>query len=239
MRKAIIGVMGGKLEDAALNREQIAAARQIGSAVADSRQILLTGGVIGDPKTEFVHEAAMHEASLNAEARLIGILPVGGHPPFVPAGGAKGFYYRTGMTSKVRDSITGATADVLIFLKGGGGTLCELAYAVAAGRATYFAGSRDFLLGALDAEAEDLELTLEAAAKRCPQINGQEFTAAALRTLLETRLKSAQDWPGTLADLVDTAVKTAQAAWTPETGFPIAIGKNEKQAFEQAVASLK
>jgi predicted Rossmann-fold nucleotide-binding protein len=152
--RAVIGLMGGD--------QQAADARRIGSAIAGLGEILLTGSSIGDESSRRIHRAAMHAAWLTGQARLIGILRRGhaytepsngqtielrGRPPlsFETIQGTCGFYVHTGMESEERDAITDATPDVLIFLKGGSGTLCELAYAAAAGRRTYFVESAKFL----------------------------------------------------------------------------------------------
>jgi len=237
-------------------------AREIGTAVAQLEQILLTGAPIGDGRSQRVHRAAMHAAWLTGRARLIGILPRRGQAdpePGAPAPGAvdpeergdryfetirgtKGFYFHTGMENEERDSITGLTPDVLIFLRGSAGTLCELAFAAAAGRRTYFVNCAAFLREKLQAapSAATINLTFAKALRHCHLVNGRTLSVNELKDRVVERLATAEDWRGSLREMVAEAVKTAAAEGLGrETGFPAGIGQDEKREFERRVLEME
>jgi predicted Rossmann-fold nucleotide-binding protein len=251
--RVIIGLMGGNL--------QHLEARDIGSSVAHLNHILLTGAPIGDMLSREIHRAAMHAASLIAEARLIGILPRGTPGPglgvrgrgaddkasdvdrrFEMIQGIKGFYFQTGLASEERDSVTGLTPDVLIFLRGSTGTLCELAYAAASRRRTYFVDSVEFLREKLrvGGSAGKIDQTFAKAQRHCGQVGGQEISVSEMKQCVAERLATAEDWKGELSDLVAEAANGVTAeTLKAETGFPICFGCAEKREFERRVLELE
>ena len=245
-KRVIIGLMGGD--------QQPSEAREIGSSVAQLGNILLTGAAIGNKDDKRVHLAAMHAASLTGKARLIGILPCEdprsncpgpskvtrraiGERSFedIQSAGVRGFYFHSGITSVERDSITGIAPDALIFLRGSAGTLCELAYAAAAGRTVYFVDSVAFLRVKLQAveSAGKLNRTFAKAQRRCDSVNGGGISVSGLKEVVALRLATARDWSGKLEDLVAEATNVeASKGISSETGFPICFGLNEKREFE-------
>ncbi len=252
--RVIIGLMGGD--------QQPLEARDIGFSVAQLGNILLTGAAIGDKDSRRVHRAAMHAASLTGNARLIGILPRDSQADPEPGGagrdgvqmtgagirhfeaipGMKGFYFHTGMAGEERDSITGIAPDVLIFLRGSAGTLCELAYAAAAGRTTYFVDSVAFLRSKLQAveSAEKINRTFAKAQRLCNRVNGRGISVSVLKEAVALRLAMAQDWKGKPRVVVAEATKAATTQGIcPETGFPICFGLDEKREFERRVVEME
>jgi predicted Rossmann-fold nucleotide-binding protein len=238
--KVVIGLMGGD--------QQSPDARRIGAAIAQLGHILLTGAPVGDEFSEPIHRAAMHAAWLTGRARLIGILPRGyqgrrGDRCFQAIQGATGFYFHTGLDSEERDSITGLTPDSLIFLRGSAGTLCELAYATAAGRRTYFFESSAFLRAKLKAAGtvKKIDLTFAKAQKHCSLIEGRSISVCELKERVRERLATAKDWEGDLCEMVMEVVSTATAeGLAQETGFPACTGPpDHKREFERHVLQLE
>jgi predicted Rossmann-fold nucleotide-binding protein len=242
--KVIIGLMGGD--------QQPTEARRIGVAVAQLEQILLTGAPIGDNNSQSVHRAAMHAAWLTRKARLIGILPrqtacsgadnlCRERRSFEAIQGANGFYFHTGLDSEERDSVTGLTPDILIFLRGSAGTLCELAYAAVAGRKTYFIDCVHFLLTKLKASASTIKIdqTFAKAQRHCSSINGRFISVGELKAQAAERLATAEDWGGTLPDLVsEVATMARSGGLAKETGFPFCMAQDHKMEFERRVLEM-
>jgi predicted Rossmann-fold nucleotide-binding protein len=250
--RTVIGLMGGD--------ERLGAAANIGAAIAaEADAALLTGGSIGTASSTRIHQIAMREASRIATARLIGILPgrapaevdsttaigdVAGPSYYFEAipGRKKGFYLHTGISSAKRDSITGLTPDVLIFLRGSAGTLTELAYAAAAGRRTYFFQSADYLRSKLHVPETTAKTrkTLASAHMLCGIVNGRPVSVADLESHLATRLATAVDWVGTPKELVrDVITRTRAAGLEEQTGFPAFLGESCKHEFERRVLELE
>ena len=75
--------------------------------------------------------------------------------------------------------MTGASPDALIFLKGETGTLCELAFALAAGRKTYLFDSATALRQAL--LESNLDYALGLAHSHCSSIAGKPITVKTLK----------------------------------------------------------
>jgi uncharacterized protein (TIGR00725 family) len=115
VRPRIVGVIGGS----ELPPELYSAAEQIGREVAARRAVLITGGLTG----------AMEAASKGAKAA--GGLTIGVLPGFSSrdANSYIDLPIVTGL-SEARNTIIVRTADVLIAVGGGPGTLSEIAFAL-------------------------------------------------------------------------------------------------------------
>jgi|GEM_PF-6914746 len=127
--RRVIGVIGGSTN---VPTDVLAMAQDVGAAVAAAKAILLTGG-LGGQRT--VKDAAVDGAD---GGRVISIVKRG-----------QGARLRTPwhlvVESGMRDArnvLNAFTADVLIALPGGGGTLSEVAFAAVAGRPVIFLHSR-------------------------------------------------------------------------------------------------
>ena len=140
-RLVIVGVFGGD--------EQREVAECVGREIARAGQILLTGGTPkpGSPRTtEAAQNGAFSVATNDFVVRAIGIRP-GGDAQMGPER-QNGFHIlivRSGISHKQRDATNGATADVVIALKGSSGTLTEIAFAHALGRPIVLLDSRAHL----------------------------------------------------------------------------------------------
>ena len=133
IRKPIVGVMGGGEADAATR----ALAREVGRRLAAAGALLLCGGRGG------VMEAAARGAR-EGGGRVIGVLPYApgeGEPnPFVDCA------LFTGLGDG-RNYVNAHTSDVLIALRGGAGTLSEIALALKLGVPVVLLDAWDFLAG--------------------------------------------------------------------------------------------
>jgi len=121
-RTFIIGVMGGHDSDPEAMNEAL----QLGEEIAKQGYMVLTGGGPGAMK-------AASEGAHRAGGLVIGILPNDRKRPL--AGYPNEFVdipIYTGM-SDARNAINAKTPHVLIALKGGAGTLSEIALAIKAG----------------------------------------------------------------------------------------------------------
>lgn len=119
MRPPIVGVIGGSEPPADLCN----AAEQIGREIAARQAVLITGGLTG----------AMEAASKGA--KTAGGLTIGVLPGFSPhdANPYVDLPIVTGL-SEARNLIIVRTADVLIAVGGGPGTLSEIAFALKCGK---------------------------------------------------------------------------------------------------------
>jgi uncharacterized protein (TIGR00725 family) len=131
IRKPIVGVMGSGAPDAATYEQ----AREVGRLVAAGGALLLCGGRGG------VMEAAACGAR-EGGGRSIGILP------YAPGEGEANRFIDcavfTGMGDG-RNYVNASTSDVLIALRGGAGTLSEIALALKVGVPVVFLDAWDFL----------------------------------------------------------------------------------------------
>jgi uncharacterized protein (TIGR00725 family) len=136
IRKPIVGVMGGAAADGA-DAATLALAREVGRRLAAGGALLLCGGRGG------VMEAAARGAH-EGGGRVIGVLPYApgeGEPnPFVDCA------LFTGLGDG-RNYVNAHTSDVLIALRGGAGTLSEIALALKLGVPVVLLDAWDFLAG--------------------------------------------------------------------------------------------
>jgi uncharacterized protein (TIGR00725 family) len=136
IRQPIVGVMGGAAADGA-DAATLALAREVGRRLAAAGALLLCGGRGG------VMEAAARGAH-ESGGRVIGVLPYApgeGEPnPFVDCA------LFTGLGDG-RNYVNAHTSDVLIALRGGPGTLSEIALALKLGVPVVLLDAWDFLAG--------------------------------------------------------------------------------------------
>lgn len=119
--RTIVGVMGsGEDGDAAL----LALARELGAAIAGEGWVLLNGGRGGG-----VMDASAEGASL-AGGLVVGVLP---DDDTESASRHLDIPIRTGL-GDARNAVNVLSSDVVIALRGGAGTLSEVALALKAGR---------------------------------------------------------------------------------------------------------
>jgi predicted Rossmann-fold nucleotide-binding protein len=243
-RKPIIGVMGGDESVGAMASE----AKALGELVTRSESILLTGGCCVDNKK--IKDAAMEgakeeELRRGGTARLIGILPDGplrwdnGHPHRL--------FISTNLTHKERDAINGVTPDVLIFFAGSSGTLCELTFALQAGKPVLFWKARQTLterhrLHTKDGEIDEfLTVALNACRVKLGSVEGigDNTTMRLLNERLAHGLKGAADFTGNVSDLVREAVRLADGSRGGPSGFPgFRDEPNSKDRFERIVERI-
>ncbi len=131
IRKPIVGVMGASAPDAATYEQ----AREVGRLIAAGGALLLCGGRGG------VMEAAARGARERG-GRSIGILP------YAPGEGAANRFVDCAVFTGLGDGrnyVNACTSDVLIALRGGAGTLSEIALALKIGVPVVFLDAWDFL----------------------------------------------------------------------------------------------
>jgi len=122
-RRRVIGVVGNNRADAALER----AARAVGRAIVDAGFRLVTGGLGG---VMAAASRGAHESPRWREGHVIGVLPgadAAAANPFVDVA------IPTGLGA-ARNTVVVATADAVIAVGGGSGTLSEIACAWQPGR---------------------------------------------------------------------------------------------------------
>lgn len=238
--RCIIGVIGGD------ESHEAPVARRIGEEIAVSGHIVLTGGR-PEPTTE-VKNATLwgaHQAELNApaerhvKARMIGILKRGA-PNWNPPNPCR-LILETGLSSYERDAINGLTPDAMIVFLGGRGTLCELAYAAAAGKPIAFCGSTAALRTKTEEHISDgvLEAVFKEALGKYPYISGKRLLPADLLSALENAL-SLEPLPNTdPKQIVRTQIERAfeSVSTLGRTGFPGLNGETER--FEMAVQRME
>ena len=232
--RSIIGVIGGNEVDS----DSVELAKGIGAAITHAGSILLTGGRIKESRN--VKDAAMRGAA-NAEregviARLIGILPAG-DPRRWPEPSNR-FFLRTGLKSEERDLIVGVTPDAVLVLGGDAGTLCELGFALAAGKIVLFANSVKKLRKKLQAAEvrEKLETYFCTAIAKYPNVPLVGLTSTCLMELVQAALNSS-DEGGNSSYIVNRATAlVTDRGLSERSGFPglpsIGIDKS-KTDFEQ------
>jgi uncharacterized protein (TIGR00725 family) len=131
IRQPIVGVMGGGAADAAT----LALAREVGRRLATGGALLLCGGRGG------VMEAAARGAR-EGGGRVIGILP------FARGEGEPNRFVDCALFTGLGDGrnyVNARTSDVLIALRGGPGTLSEIALALKVGVPVVLLDGWDFL----------------------------------------------------------------------------------------------
>jgi uncharacterized protein (TIGR00725 family) len=133
IRRPIVGVVGSGAADAVADAQ----AREVGRRIAAAGALLLCGGRGG------VMEAAARGAR-ESGGHTIGILP------FAPGEGEANRYVDCAVFSGLGDGrnyLNACTSDVLIALRGGPGTLSEIALALKIGVPVVFLDAWDFLAG--------------------------------------------------------------------------------------------
>jgi predicted Rossmann-fold nucleotide-binding protein len=238
-KRCIVGVIGGD------ESVQVEAARQVGEEIAKASQIILTGGMPLDSNE--VKNAALwgaHQAErrsrwfTSVRARMIGILKSKqvewdtAHPCRL--------FLKTGLTSFERDAINGLTPDVLIVFQGGRGTLCELAYAVAASKPIRYYKSVAQLRRKTEQHLADglLNRVLEEALGKYPTVMGKTVSSADLIRELGRALDAATPDDLSPAKTVRDAVAEVfrNRVALGQTGFPGLGG--EVQRFETTVKQI-
>lgn len=184
-RRLIIGVVGhtGKAD------ESIASlALEVGLQITEREVILLTGG---EPTqgAKAVKDAAMNGAvsHMSKKGRLISILPRTDRAAAATIhriGKSTQLRVETLLTSHERNVINGRTADVIIALQGGPGTLSEIAFANDALTSVVFLASIQQLRHELDTQEQELSKIISDAAKKYFWIDVQEIVSR-LRDLLD------------------------------------------------------
>jgi uncharacterized protein (TIGR00725 family) len=132
-RQPIVGVMGGGEADAAARAQ----AREVGRRLAAGGALLLCGGLGG------VMEAAARGAR-EGGGRVIGVLP------FAPGEGEPNRFIDCALFTGLGDGrnyVNAHISDVLIALRGGAGTLSEIALALKLGVPVVLLDAWDFLAG--------------------------------------------------------------------------------------------
>jgi len=243
-RRIVIGAIGGDGHKEA--------AMAFGKAVAEQGCILLTGGKLQKDESESgeVKDAAMFGAksaeATGAVARLIGILPNNeGKEIWVTTN--RHLFLDTGLTHNIRNVINGLTPDVLVIFGGGGGTLAEAAFAVAANKPIFFCDLpashtrlvKNFKKHFVDSE-EDVDLYLQAplAAGAYRDAWNRPLTVDELKNGLANFLKIT---PGAFGpvELVKKCIAAAKDAALGPTGFPgLPKAPETKARFEAIIKRI-
>lgn len=236
-RKVVVGVMGGNASVGAVATE----AKLVGANLSRLGCILLTGGKCienMDVKNATLTGAAEAESTHGTVARLVGILP--DSPRLWDDTHPRRLFLSTNLRSAERDVITGATPDSLIFFPGSCGTLCELAFAVAAGRPVLFWKATQTLREKFQIHTRDKELDgfLDVALRACRMKLGAvagvtiNTSVSSMRAILGDSLQGASDFSSCIGDL---AAEALQHAGIPSrySGFPgFSDERNSKEKFE-------
>lgn len=215
-RRLILGVIGGA--------EQPSEAHKLGRAIGLAEAILLTGGQALEASNEAKDKAMVGINEVNG--RFISVMPkTKQHPMLVWDDGQDRFLkLRSGLTSEGRDPINGLTPDALFVLRGGSGTLCELAFAVAGGKRLIFLDSSTIMLEKFkerSGQDGDLEAIFKAALGKFPRAdNIEQFGIHALKRSLGVVLGCAVDAYGGPDDIVKHVVNTMLLKKLGDTGFP-------------------
>jgi uncharacterized protein (TIGR00725 family) len=221
--RAIIGVIGGGLQQNA--------AEALGREIVCAGHVLLTGGIREPSKA--VTQAAQFGAASTLEVdgvvvRAVGILP-SEQANWASSIGARdrSLYLSTGITHKQRDAINGVTPDVLVALKGGTGTLTEIAFARSAHRSVLLLNSGDHLKERWEAHSRSkgdagLNDYFTQALLIYPQMSGRKLCAEELETDLHDFLETADDFlESDIKRVVSRAISLAgQSTLQEESGFP-------------------
>lgn len=164
--RLVIGVVGG----GQVPEPVLADAEWIGSQIAGKDAVLLTGGKGKSGAATVKDRAAL--GALAASGRLVSMLP-GGTPPLRVERDGCQLVAHSGMRD-ARNVLNAYAADALIALRGGVGTLTEVAFAAVAGRPVIFWDSRVHLEQELDRMGE--------IASQAVAVFGPHFTEAKLKT---------------------------------------------------------
>lgn len=208
-RRPIVAVFGGDAEPAE--------ARALGAALTRAGVWILTGrrpGGNGRVTGEVPAGAIDAERAGEGVARLIAIEP-SERRAFEQTAPHR-LVIASGCSHIVRDGANGLTPDAVIATNGAEGTLCELAFAAAAGKPVVFLASTATLRARFDELREtgvrDYLITAQAAYRH--------FTVQGLDAALERLLSSAAD-AGTIDDAAAAAVAAlCHADSLRQTSFP-------------------
>jgi uncharacterized protein (TIGR00725 family) len=258
MRIPIIGVIGGTTE---AKEGTLKLASRLGHAIAKSGCILLTGGEAIEAEESVKAQAmaaALKAATSNRRVGVIGLIPDTKAPVIrfdVHENISPGFrlYLNTGVSSHERNVLTGSLPDALIALRGKGGTLSEVAYALNASRPIVFLNSWYHLRSALKTERENVKAIVR---------ESGEFSASSLVQSLDQLFLLNEDAPivtvsYAVLDNPDSTVLDSTDS-TPEKAVQIAMVlgrstlesspyphleksslRNLKTAFEPALEKLE
>ena len=147
MSISVIGVVGGTT---GAKEDALRLAESIGTSIAKSRSILITGGEADKDEPSVKAQAmcaALSAATPTMPVGAVGVIPKKLRNPAVQltswaaSSSAYCLYLYTGVSSHERNILTGQLADVLIALPGEKGTLSEIAYAINANRPIVFLDS--------------------------------------------------------------------------------------------------
>lgn len=232
-RKPIVGVIGGNYADLAT----AAAARAAGADVAQCGALLLTGGqVLFDPAAlQAVKNVAI--AGYAKAAGVIGILP--GSPIAWDQTTFPGSLFLTsGLTACERDPINALTPDIIVAFTGREGTLCELAYAIAARKPILLHGSMALHAGNFSQCRAALSNALAHASAKFPVIDRKAISAQSLLSFLEEFLRAEPERPTYSPSGLQAALQNLPKPLGP-TGFPGLPGDpNSKLRFEDIVCNI-
>jgi len=212
-QRTIIGVVGGSTDVPA---DVTRLAREVGSAIAIRGAIVLTGGDGRSGDSKNVKDAAVYGAG---GGRVISILKRGDGVRRVE----KHLVVHSGMRD-ARNVLNGFTADVLIALRGGGGTLTEIAFAAIAGRPVIFlGGSRVHLGGSIDGMAKIAE---EAVAT----FGDERFSSDNLQRIVQPLLHDATNDAAGIDEALERALTASRVGMLPDVPQqPGAVGAYERE----------
>jgi len=240
LRKPIVGVFGGG--NTATDVQD--AANFLGYATAVSGAVLLTGGL--PAPGEGVKNVAMRGARCAAKdgkvlARLIGVLTSKDEGESLENIQCR--YQRlikTKLTNYQRNPVNGFTPDAVVVLGGEAGTLAELAFALAAKRPCYFAGSTEPLREFLRTKRAKVEAVIQTGLDQYRTFEARALTVKGIADNLDEYLRGKSDDLTLPVDLsgAETLVNKivqeidGRGVRSGRSGFPGVPGVLSKQCFE-------
>ena len=235
--------------------EQPELAKLIGQRLVEQEAIVLTGGEGNTLERKEAKDLALVGAIEYANksdtiARLVGVLPCYDSLRWRRdrRTNVQALFIETMLSSYQRDLINGVTPDVIIALRGGRGTLAEIAFAKLAGVPVILADSDVFLKAKLVEHAERLKKRIiPEVREKYDSFNGEDIDGATIVKELEQGLNDATNLVRRrqlsggaevqAAETVELALLRAREAGTPSMRrFPGVPGSPD--SFERFYAEL-
>jgi uncharacterized protein (TIGR00725 family) len=245
----IIGVVGGTKSS---TKKTLNLALQLGQCIAESCNIVLTGGEPdqygGSVKAQAMY-GAVKMARPDRPVGVIGILEkkdtkAPGVSILVEAGAPQvhKLYLNTGVSSHKRNVLTGGLPDVLVALPGKAGTLSEIAYALNARKPLVFLNSWQVLRDAFKDHRSEVKQIIDELKEPVYQ---SEKVVEKLNNLLANSIASVsyavlQDLPASRAVKIATALSQSTTSTSNRyPNFSASTLKDFKSDFEARLKDLE
>lgn len=218
-RRGIVGIMGANGCSTKVEQDVIL----MGGLIRQRGLILLTGGS-GSEKRDVKCAAirgVRQRQNTGEPERAIGI--IGDGPRRWDCRNCPALLF-TGLGGIGRDPITGVTPDSLIFTEGSSGTLTELSFATLAKKPVFFWKAKKTLQEKFKKHSKgELQHTflrgaLESAHNKLQKVKGvtAQTTVGDLNAAIAAALTTANDFAGSLEELIVTIANTPAVAECPE-----------------------